>query len=305
MRILIANIRLAKRTGTEIVTRDFAHGLARRGHEVVVWSPRLGPFADSLRTEGLNVVADLSAAAFAPEIAHINHAGLVAPVFGAFPRANGLFHCHTPGEAVDAAVRHPRVRGLYGVSPLACRRIEEAAGRPADGVLRNFVDLARFVPQGRLPPRPKRWLLVAEQKHGLRHAARVAWLSVRSGAHLAAVGPSVGRVIDNLPAEAARHDLVFASGRCAIESAAAGAGVIVTDCRGVAGFLRPENAPCLLEGNFGGETFSRNAAFAELAAAVAAWDPSSAERAAAFVRRQADLDRGLDQLEALYSRICA
>jgi hypothetical protein len=39
LRILITNIQLKARSGTEIVTMEMARGLARRGRDVVVFSP--------------------------------------------------------------------------------------------------------------------------------------------------------------------------------------------------------------------------------------------------------------------------
>src|SRR5437870_4081723 len=45
LRVLITNITLATRTGTETYVRDLALGLARRGHHPVVYSTDLGDIA--------------------------------------------------------------------------------------------------------------------------------------------------------------------------------------------------------------------------------------------------------------------
>lgn len=42
LKILIANITMASRTGTEINVRDLAKKLIRRGHAPAVYSPHLG-----------------------------------------------------------------------------------------------------------------------------------------------------------------------------------------------------------------------------------------------------------------------
>lgn len=305
MRILIANNRLAKRTGTEIVTRDFALGLRARGHAVAVWTPRAGPFAEEVRAGGVPVFADLSAAPFAPDVLHVNQHEIAPALFAAFGQTPALLHVHVPGAPVHACAADMRFRALYGVSAEACHKLAAAAGRPADGILGNFVDPALYAPRGPLPEKPGRWLIVAEKKHGLRHAAKIALLALKHRARLAAVGPRVRRLIDNVPAEAAKYDLVFASARCAIEAAAAGAGVVVTDYRGVAGLLGPGNARELLEGNFGAETFVRPATLAALDAAIGSWDPDAAAAGAAFIRAETGLARGLDRLEEIYRRIAA
>ena len=53
LKLLITNIVLKDRGGTEIVTMEMAHALMRRGHEVVVFSPELGASAEILRRQGV------------------------------------------------------------------------------------------------------------------------------------------------------------------------------------------------------------------------------------------------------------
>jgi hypothetical protein len=49
MKVLLVNRTLASRTGTEIVTRDLAVGLAGTAHEACVFSPKLGTIANEIR----------------------------------------------------------------------------------------------------------------------------------------------------------------------------------------------------------------------------------------------------------------
>ena len=48
--VLLTNIWLANRGGSEIVVRDFATGLLRRGHRPIVYSPELGEIAAEIRS---------------------------------------------------------------------------------------------------------------------------------------------------------------------------------------------------------------------------------------------------------------
>lgn len=305
MRILLANNRLTKRTGTEIVTRDFATGLSRRGHEVAVWSPVTGAMAREIGARGVAVFPDLSDVPFTPDVIHLNQAGLVDAVSARFPGVPSIFQCHVPGEPVPEVIRRPEIRACYGVSPLACTRIEAARGRPADGILGNFVDETLYRPRGPLPATPRRWLVICEKKHGLRHFALVAAVALKRRATLHAIGPRVKRRIANVPEKAADYDLVFASARCAIEAASAGAAVVVTDYRGTGGFLTTDNAAELLEKNFGAECFREKASVAALARAVSAYDAAAAEGASAHIRAHAGLETGLDRLEAIYRGVVA
>lgn len=301
MRIVIANARMMKRTGTEIVTRDFAVGLRKRGHDVAVYAPVLGPMAEEVRAADVPVADVPAALPFAPEIVHFNNEAQVEAVLAAFPDAPGVYHCHMPGTPLGPPIRHPNVVRHYGVSTMACRRIETALGRPGDGIFGNFVDPALYARRGPLPDRPQRWLVVAEKKHALKHLARVALVAAGNGARLAAIGPRVRRRIDNVPAEAARHDLVFASARCAIEAAAAGCAVVVTDYRGSAGLLTPDNLSALLAGNCGAESFREPASIAALWRAARAYDPKLCDEASALMHRSTMLPMALAELERIYA----
>ena len=46
LRVLLTNLRLDSRTGTEIVTRNLAEALMAAGHRPVVYPPRLGAVAE-------------------------------------------------------------------------------------------------------------------------------------------------------------------------------------------------------------------------------------------------------------------
>lgn len=56
MRILITNIVLRSRTGTEVVTIELATAMARRGHEVAVFSPDVGESGRTLMASGIRVL---------------------------------------------------------------------------------------------------------------------------------------------------------------------------------------------------------------------------------------------------------
>jgi len=65
--ILMTNICLTRRSGTEIATRDLAIALRRLGHRVAIYSPTLGPFALDVMARGIPVtdrIDDLAVIAF-------------------------------------------------------------------------------------------------------------------------------------------------------------------------------------------------------------------------------------------------
>jgi hypothetical protein len=305
VKIVIGNNRVAKRTGTEIVTRDFALGLWRRGHEVAVLTLDRGPFAQEIISQGVPVVLASEGTLPRPDIIHLNQASMVLPAASLFPSVPIVLQCHAPAESLGAEVRHPAVLRRYGISTACCQLLEQALGNAeqVDGILGNYVDLSRFDPRQELPARPRKWLAVCEKKHGLRLLFRLWLLSLWNNARLTAVGPRVKRRIDNVPAEAAQHDLVFASARCALEAAASGAAVVVVDYRGLAGMLSTANHAQWVGNNLGIDLLTFPTSLSALQAALRCYNPQDAQAVSRLVRQQTDLESGLDRLESIYRSV--
>ena len=58
VRILLYIAKFSHLTGGEINARDWAHGLASRGHQVIVYSPILGKLAEEASAASIPVVDD-------------------------------------------------------------------------------------------------------------------------------------------------------------------------------------------------------------------------------------------------------
>src|SRR3954466_3978459 len=94
MRVLIANVTLAGRSGTETVVRDLALGLQQAGHTPMVYSPKLGEIAREIACAGIPVVSDLHDLREPPDVVHGNHHVELVAALLTFPKARGLFVCH-------------------------------------------------------------------------------------------------------------------------------------------------------------------------------------------------------------------
>lgn len=300
MKVLIVNERLSKRTGTEIVTRDLALGLANRRHEVEVLTGQKGRLAKEVEAAGINVATAVGRIGFSPDVIHFNDLSLAGFVSRAYPDVPALLQWHR-SIPKTFTVESTNIKVLCGVNPYLVNRIEHCTARKSDGLLNNYVNLRLFQPPAReLPTRPKRWLLVGQQKKGYVLMARLRWVALRHGAELDLVGPRYFRRVDNLPAFTRDYHLVFASGRCALEAACSGAGVIVTDFHGVAGFLRSDNVQRYYEGNFSYGLFGAPPSARSLAKAVADYDPEEARHATRWLRENANIERGLGKITKLY-----
>jgi hypothetical protein len=312
LRVTLCNVQLSTRTGTEIVTRDFALGLLKRGHEVSVLTQANGPIAQELRANNIQVTLNHLEIP-RPDVIHIHHNMTEAlQLLQRYPDVPALSMCHDSRDDYTFAANHPSIKTLFGVS-LACRlKVAADTGIALDniGTFHNYVDLEKMpLRQSPLPLLPAQWLFVGEKYPGDDMAEMLRNVADRFGARLRTVGPFAERhlnhVVENLAPHFVSSDLVFASARCAIEAAATGAGVIVTDPRGIAGFLGPRPWRKWSDHNLGLGCFSKPVTPLSLAKSVLRWNPWKAAAVSNLVRQERALTMGLDRLEAIYDNLAA
>src|SRR4051794_31662301 len=89
--ILITNIALFTRSGTEVVVEQLSDGLRRRGHRPVVFAPLLGPLAAKMRARGHVVIDKPIGLPTRPDVIHGHHTGPVMAALAANPRVPALF----------------------------------------------------------------------------------------------------------------------------------------------------------------------------------------------------------------------
>src|SRR5258708_23114629 len=126
--VLITNIWLEKRGGSETVVRDLALGLLRRGHRPIVYSPTLGEVADEIAARGIVVVDDLRKIGEQPDILHAQHCVTGGEALIHFPRIPAIYVCHAFAHWLEAPVHFPQI-GAYVAVDEACRdRLVHAEG---------------------------------------------------------------------------------------------------------------------------------------------------------------------------------
>ena len=237
LRVLLTNITLTGRTGTEIVTRDLALGLLRRGHRPMVYAPEArGGLADELRAASVPVADDIDAIAVRPDVIHGHHNAPLATAIARFPEVPAIFVCHDFTAWHDAPPHFPSIRRYVAIDDTNADRLVAESGIEPERVAvhLNAVDLRRFAAsQRRLPDAPARAL--AFVKH-ITHLTAVRAACAARGIALDTVGTAAGVRVDAPETVFAGYDLVFTSALSALEAMACGCAVIVCDARGVAGF---------------------------------------------------------------------
>ncbi|MBN8944609.1 MAG: glycosyltransferase family 4 protein [Rhizobiales bacterium] len=303
MRILITNIRMAMRSGTEVVVRDLALRLAARGHQPVVYTPDIGALAGELISHGVPVLDDLARLEQEPDIIHGHHTIPTAEAIMAFPGRPAIWLCHDATAWFDAAPRFAQIRRYFAVDETCRERLVAGDGlaRESIGILPNAIDLRRIPPRTQpLPPAPR--LAVSLVKHPapiplIREAC------LRLGLPLEAYGHGVGQEISDVENACAKADLVFATARTAIEAMATGAAVILVDGRGFGGIVTSANYDLFRRLNFGLGALRAQASVEALVQSIGSYDPIDAARLGARIRAEADLDKAVDRLEQIYADV--
>ena len=304
LRILITNVTLAGRTGTEIVTRDLALGLHGRGHHVAVYSPARGPLADELEAGGVTVATRLDQVG-QPDIVHGHHFVETTEALLHFPAARGVFVCHDRTASHSIPPRLGAVLRYVAVDENCLERLRQDWDIPASlaRVITNAVDMARFQPRAPLPERPARALVFSHYATPGAHVDVVRAACDRLGISVDVIGAGAGNVVANPEEHLQQYDLVFAKGRCALEAMAVGAAVVLCDASGSGPMVTADLAPRLRQWNFGARTLRDSLNVDRLAQEIAKYDPASAAAVSAMIRQDAALDLALDRYEELYTEV--
>jgi hypothetical protein len=300
LRILLTNLLLLNRTGTEIVTRDLAFALAERGHQIQVFSPVLGAIADELRTGGVEVT-DRPDALTPPDIIHGQHNTALMTVLARFPGVPAIMYVHSRTLLYDVPPAHPRILRYIAVDDTVQEWLASSSIPPSKiGVILNAVPLHRFPPRAPLPMAPQRAL--AYTKH-FAHLPALRTACAGAGLPLDEAGLGTGRVHANPGALLAAYDVVFSSARSALEAMAVGAAVVVCDGRGLAGMVTPENFPAWRRRNFGLATLTRPVEPEFIRREILLYNAEDAAEIQRRVRVEANLERKIEALEDVYRQV--
>jgi glycosyltransferase involved in cell wall biosynthesis len=303
LRVLLTNRVLAHRTGTELYIRDTAVALLRRGHLPVVYSPLLGALAAELRRETVPVVDDLPLVAERPDIIHGHHGLETLTALLAFPGVPAVTVCHSWVGWQDEPVRFPRIHRYLAVDDTCRHRLVSEHGIPPErvDVLLNAVDLARFRPRQALPARPARALVFSNSSgEGAPHVKAIRDACGRAGISLDLAGSKSGATLDCPEETLASYDLVFAKARAALEAAAIGTAVVLSDVGGSGPMITTSNVDALRRLNFGMRALRDAPSVETIAREIARYDADDAAAVSRQVRAVAAQDVLVDQLIAMY-----
>lgn len=297
--VLIANIYLTGRSGTEIVTRELAFALLRAGHRPIVYAPGLGPIAEEIQARGIPVTDDISTIAADVDVIHGNHTQVTAIAAARFPNAPALYFAHDFVAWHSAPPLLANIWKYVAVDDTVAERLQFEAGIPAERIvtLLNAVDTDRFVPGPPLPERPRRALAFAKNTQHL-HAVRAA--CAERGIELDVIGASTGNLVSEPETLLPQYDLVFASALSALEAMACGRAVVVCDGRGLAGMVRSDNWDGWRRRNFGLRVLQQRLSTEAIVAEIDRYDAVGAAEVSRRTRQEASMPKWLEACLLLY-----
>lgn len=308
LRILITNNTLAQRAGTELYVYDLALALLARGHCPVAYSNRLGEVGRDLRAAGVPVIDNLEALGWTPDIIHGHHHLEVMTALLHFPQTPAIYFCHSWTYWEEMPLRAPRIRHYLAMNEATYNRLTCEHGIPEEQVtvLPNFVDLSRFRPRAALPARPRRALVFSNHAYEQTYLPILRPACARAGLALDVIGLGVDNPCARPWEVLGQYDLVFASGRSALEALAVGAAVIICSHYGLGPMVTAAELDWLRRTNLGSmATLGRPFEVDEVLAQIERYDAADAAEVAQRIRATAGLEATVDRLLERYATAIA
>ena len=302
--ILMTNLVLAERTGTEIMTAELARALLARGHRVAIYTPEIGPLADETRARGVAVTDRIDRLAFVPDIIHGHHNAPTAVAMIRFKDTPALTVCHDSSYWFDVPIVCDRI-GAYVAIDGACvdRLVVAGVDESRITAIPNGVDIGRFPLREHWSDQPRTALAIV--KGNAPHLERLQEACRLENLPLEVVGRQAGRVVDNLSEFCARADIVLAHSRSAMEAAATGAAVIICDEYGFGGLLTEQQIAAWPNTRLAHRSLDDPLTVDAVRAAIRAYRPDQAERAARLLRETVSWQTVARAYERLYGEVVA
>lgn len=307
MKILITNFRLAERTATEVYVRDVARLLQSGRNTVAVLVSNKGRLAEELEAEGIAVAEHPSDVPIEPDIIHgqFNLETVIALL--SFPDTPAVYLSHGNRQWREHPPLHPRIRRYLALSTQMGEWLKDELGIAADDfqVIPSYFDIDRFGEPRRLPARPATALVYDRATGPGKHLDNLCNACLCRGIQLDIVGDLIGKVPTRPEALLPNYDLVFASGRSALEALAAGCGVIIVNGGRFGELVTTQNFEAMRDANFSlkDEPIGQPRQVADLVAEVDAWDWRTLAPVSERLRQELDPGEVRLALERVYRKV--
>jgi len=304
MRILMTQRRLIEPGGSELFCAEVAIELRRRGHDVAVFSPRIGDIAMMMFANGVQVKSRLADLPWKPDVIHGQHHLQAVAALGYFPDTPAIYYCHGVTPWVERIPIHRRIRRYVMMCEWMVTTTVTEHGLAPERVtfIPNGVNTERFSRVRQVKERPERALIFGNNEIPAE-VARLETACRKLNITLDKIGKPYGDPAPRPEAFLADYDLVFAIGRCAVEALASGCAVIPV-IPGLAGeLIDPGNFDRYAFSNFSPRyyTSGQQVTNAWLASQLSGYSRANVEAVCARVRGERTIRRAVDALENIYA----
>jgi hypothetical protein len=302
MRVLIAINSLEFRGGGVMHVRDLAQGLLQRGHTPIIYGAQAARLKTEFRHGTVPLADQLDQIGAQPDVIHgHNHLKTMAALLH-FRGTPAVYTCHSWSLWQDTPPKHPRIVSYIAVDHTCYDRVVYQEGIPDDlvKVVFNAVDLERFQQRSPLPATPGKALVFSNNASEHTYLAPVREACSTAGLTLDVIGSLAGRSEDEPEKLLGEYDLVFAKGRCALESLASGCSVILCDALGAGPLVTSAELTQLRAYNLGRRALQHPVTSTFLLEQIARYDANDAAEVSKTIRATAGRDAFIDATLGIY-----
>ena len=278
LRVLLTNHHLIDFTGSEIYTLTLAEQLAKKGHDVVVYSRYVDKTKILFDEIGIRVVENIDEIKNIHfDVAHVHHNINAMELRNIFPELPIVYL----SQGVIPFLEQPPVIDLH-ISKYFSLSDEVANNLISSGIphskiilLGNMIDEIKFLPRSGINENPRNALVISgridsEKENVIRNACSELNINLKF------IGGRFGEVSQHeIKTLIEESDVVFSLGRGAIEAMMMGRAVIIYDYLGGDGMITENNFTEIKKNNFSGRRFKKNFSVIELINEIKKYDITS------------------------------
>ena len=302
MRIALTSENYHRVGGTETYVHTVAEQLQRLGHQVRVYSPRLGDMAQLTRGRGVDVVSRLEDLGEPDDVVLAQDAATSYELAGLWPEVPQVYVCHSNTYDLQ---QPPLVKGTVQAVVVMSKRFEDrVTALDADlrvVRMRQPIDTEWLSPRGEPAARPRRALLLGNYLEGEARRLLVdTWSEL--GVEVAQVGGNATPVLQPQD-DIARADIVVGKGRAVLDAMSCGRPAYVYDVYGADGWVTPDTYDAIEADAIAGQALPGVVDAARLRADLAAYDPTMGQANRELILKHHGAKTHADDLVRLCSEL--
>jgi hypothetical protein len=304
MKVLISTHHFLGYTGTEIYTITLLKKLVENGHQVVFYSKYLSSLAKEIQNlPNLTIIDNLSSISyFTFDIIHTNHNINVIELRHYFPDIPLIFHSHGVKPFLEQPpIVFQNIDRYLAVSEFVKNNLIKKGIKPASiSIVRNLVDPKLFYIIKSINERPKRALIFSNYNDSVKDTL-IANACKNKNIKYDFLGGSYGQVKnENLNDIYNKYDLVFTSGRGAVESLLTGRATIIINSKKMDKMVTPLTFTKMIKNNLSGNYYHKKITQKRIENEIEKYNPNNCDNLINLTTKYYDANLNFNKLMEIY-----